>query len=129
MDPGPEGDVDLRATPGYKGDTQVGLNAALIAVTTLVVGLRLYARLYMLRKGGLDDVFAVLAFACAVALSAMEIKSASAETPGLAPRLADSPRSGAVRQRDADRVRSSTSVFRLLPGMSRPDRIPRAAAV
>jgi len=75
MDPTVDGTVDLRTTPGYRGDTQIVLNAVLIAVSAVVLALRLYARLYMLRKGGLDDAFAVLAFGCAAALSAMEIRS------------------------------------------------------
>ncbi|KAL2208497.1 hypothetical protein CC79DRAFT_1366705 [Sarocladium strictum] len=72
--PPPSDDLDLSATPGYRGDTQIVLNAILIAFSTIFVGLRLYARCFMVKRPGLDDIIAVIALGALVALSVMEIK-------------------------------------------------------
>ncbi|KAF2761831.1 hypothetical protein EJ05DRAFT_186235 [Pseudovirgaria hyperparasitica] len=50
------------------------LNVALVVVSTIAMFMRGYARLFIVRKPGLDDVFAVLAFGTLVSLSALEIK-------------------------------------------------------
>ncbi|KAH7018047.1 uncharacterized protein B0I36DRAFT_368098 [Microdochium trichocladiopsis] len=67
-------DVVLRDTPGYRGDTQLYLNSFLIAFSALFVGLRLYARCFMVKRPGIDDIIAVLCLGCLVALSVMEIR-------------------------------------------------------
>ena len=38
--------------------------SAFFVISTSLILARLYARLFMLRNGGLDDVFAVLAYVC-----------------------------------------------------------------
>jgi hypothetical protein len=72
--PPPPDDLDLSTTPGYRGHTQIVLNATLIAFSTIFVGLRLYARCFMVKRPGLDDVLAVVALGALVALSVMEIR-------------------------------------------------------
>lgn len=67
-------DVVLRDTPGYRGDTQLYLNAFLIGFSTLFVGARLYARCLMVKRPGIDDIISVLCLGCLCALSAMEIR-------------------------------------------------------
>lgn len=66
--------VVLRDTPGYRGDTQLYLNWFLIGFSTLFVGMRLYARGFMVKRLGVDDLLAVLCLGCLVSLSAMEIR-------------------------------------------------------
>lgn len=66
--------VVLRDTPGYRGDTQLYLNSFLIGFSTLFVGMRLYARGFMVKRLGVDDLLAVLCLGCLVSLSAMEIR-------------------------------------------------------
>lgn len=67
-------DIILRNTPGYRGDTQLYLNGFLIGFSTLFVGARLYARCFMVKRPGIDDVIAVLCLGCLIALSTMEIR-------------------------------------------------------
>jgi hypothetical protein len=47
-------------SPGYKGDKVRDLNSTLIAVTTVIVGLRLYARGFVSKTFGFDDVLAFM---------------------------------------------------------------------
>lgn len=47
------------------------LNAAFIGVTTLVIGLRMFVRLRLLKHTGLDDILMLLAGVFAIAFSAM----------------------------------------------------------
>ncbi|OCK85064.1 hypothetical protein K432DRAFT_260401, partial [Lepidopterella palustris CBS 459.81] len=49
------------------------LNYALISISTAVLLVRLHVRFWMTRNPGLDDVFAVLAYAVLLTLSALEI--------------------------------------------------------
>ncbi|OCL15155.1 hypothetical protein AOQ84DRAFT_279533 [Glonium stellatum] len=49
------------------------LNIALLSISLVILTVRLYVRLWMIRSPGLDDVFAVLAWCTLVALSALEI--------------------------------------------------------
>ena len=74
MPPPPPDNLDLSTTPGYRGDVQITLNAILIAFSTIFVGMRLYARCFMVKRPGLDDIIAVLALGCLIALSVMEIR-------------------------------------------------------
>lgn len=69
----PPGDLDLSTTFGYRGNQQLILDAILIALSTIFVALRLYARCFMIRRPGIDDIIAVLALGALVALSAMEM--------------------------------------------------------
>lgn len=54
--------IDFRDSPEYKGHMVLALNASLIAVTSLIVFMRLYVRLVMSKTFGLDDVIAFLGF-------------------------------------------------------------------
>lgn len=67
-------DLDLTTTPGYRGDGQIILNSILIAMSTIFVMMRLYARIFMVKRPGIDDIMAVMAYGFLVALSVMEIK-------------------------------------------------------
>ncbi|KAH7110145.1 hypothetical protein EDB81DRAFT_863149 [Dactylonectria macrodidyma] len=49
------------------------LNIALIIITTIIMILRLYARGWMTKALGLDDLMAIIAFSLTIALSALEI--------------------------------------------------------
>jgi hypothetical protein len=49
------------------------LNIALLVISSVILATRLYVRLWMIRKPGLDDVFAVLAWGTLTTLSALEI--------------------------------------------------------
>jgi hypothetical protein len=67
-------DVVLSSTPGYKGNSQIILNATLIAFSSVFVGMRLYSRLVMIKRAGVDDLIAVIALGSLIALSVMEIR-------------------------------------------------------
>lgn len=75
--PPPSGPVDFRSTPDYLGDRTIVLNSVMIAFSVIFVGLRLYSRLFVAKRPGLDDVFAVLALISLLALSSMDIRRAS----------------------------------------------------
>ncbi|KUJ17275.1 uncharacterized protein LY89DRAFT_746789 [Mollisia scopiformis] len=62
-------------SPDYKGDKVRDLNASLIAITTVIVGLRLYTRGFVSKTFGVDDVLASIAFALIVTQSALDIRS------------------------------------------------------
>lgn len=49
------------------------LNIALLVISSVILAVRLYVRLWMIRSPGLDDVFAVLAWGTLTTLSALEI--------------------------------------------------------
>ncbi|KAI1868287.1 hypothetical protein JX265_007110 [Neoarthrinium moseri] len=67
--------IPFQESPDYKGHEVLSLNAALIACTSFILALRLYVRSFMSKALGVDDLFAVLAYGCLVALSAFEIRS------------------------------------------------------
>jgi hypothetical protein len=48
-------------TPDYKGHKIRDVNAALIAITTVIVGARLFTRKFISKSFGLDDGLALLA--------------------------------------------------------------------
>ncbi|KAL8372004.1 hypothetical protein RB595_001695 [Gaeumannomyces hyphopodioides] len=64
----------LRGTPDYLGDRTVNLNIFMIVFSIIFVGLRLYSRLYVAKRPGLDDAISVLALGALLALSAMDIR-------------------------------------------------------
>ncbi|EJT74604.1 hypothetical protein GGTG_08444 [Gaeumannomyces tritici R3-111a-1] len=64
----------LRGTPDYLGDRTVHLNIFMIAFSVIFVGLRLYSRLYVAKRPGLDDAISVLTLGALLALSAMDIR-------------------------------------------------------
>jgi hypothetical protein len=85
--------IPFRQSPGYKGHEVLALNAALIVLTTVIMGARMYVRAFMAKGLGLDDLFAVLSYVgaqllnvimgktvsdprqgCVIALSASEIR-------------------------------------------------------
>lgn len=51
----------FRESPDYKGNTLFALNAALIVITTVIVGLRLYVR-SVSNTLGVDDLLAFLGY-------------------------------------------------------------------
>jgi hypothetical protein len=57
----PEG-TQFWQTPDYKGNLLRDLNASLIAISTVILGTRLYVRLVMTKNPGLDDIFAAVAW-------------------------------------------------------------------
>jgi hypothetical protein len=57
----PEG-TQFWETADYKGYLLRDMNASLIAISTIVLGTRLYVRLVMTKAPGLDDIFATLAW-------------------------------------------------------------------
>ncbi|KAF8861251.1 hypothetical protein BDZ45DRAFT_740577 [Acephala macrosclerotiorum] len=67
--------INYWESPEYKGDKVRDLNAALIAITTVIVGLRLYTRGFISKTTGLDDLLAFIAYACVVTQSALDIRS------------------------------------------------------
>ncbi|KAH8588625.1 hypothetical protein B0O99DRAFT_356819 [Bisporella sp. PMI_857] len=71
----PEG-TKFYETSDYKGETQRALNAALIAISTVFIGLRLYVRFMMTKSPGLDDAIAFIAYLSCVTISALDIKAA-----------------------------------------------------
>lgn len=54
--------INYWESPEYKGDKVRDLNAALIAITTVIVGLRLYTRGFLSKTLGLDDALAAVAY-------------------------------------------------------------------
>ncbi|KAI1443473.1 hypothetical protein F5Y02DRAFT_428624 [Annulohypoxylon stygium] len=54
--------MDFSNTPDYHGSREIGLNAWLIAFSTLFYGLRLYVRMAMTKSPGLDDWIAGMAY-------------------------------------------------------------------
>ncbi|CZR56800.1 uncharacterized protein PAC_06689 [Phialocephala subalpina] len=66
--------INYWESPEYKGDKVRDLNAALIAITTVIVGLRLYTRGFISKTAGLDDLLAFIAYACVVTQSALDIR-------------------------------------------------------
>ncbi|KAH7305904.1 hypothetical protein B0I35DRAFT_413701 [Stachybotrys elegans] len=72
--PPPPDDIVFSSTPGYRGHTQIILNGCLIAFSVVFVSLRLYARFFMVKRPGIDDILAVLALGTLCALSAMEMR-------------------------------------------------------
>jgi hypothetical protein len=66
--------MDFQDTPDYHGYTEINLNAALIGLTTLFFGTRIYVRAFMTKTLGLDDAFASVAYLLLVAQSALDIR-------------------------------------------------------
>lgn len=64
---------DFRETPDYRGNTVLIANAVLVGFTVVVFGARIYARSFMTKNLGADDLIAFLAFALLVTMSSMEI--------------------------------------------------------
>ncbi|KAL8399965.1 hypothetical protein RB594_000389 [Gaeumannomyces avenae] len=64
----------LRGTPDYLGDRTVHLNIFMISFSVIFVGLRLYSRLYVAKRPGLDDAISVLTLGSLLALSALDIR-------------------------------------------------------
>lgn len=60
-------------TPDWAGGTQANLNIALIVISGLFVGVRLYVRFFMTKTPGADDAIAVLAFCVVTSQSAWNI--------------------------------------------------------
>ncbi|KAI6090033.1 hypothetical protein F4821DRAFT_46905 [Hypoxylon rubiginosum] len=65
--------MDFSDTPGYHGHTEIGLNGALIGISTIVCSLRVFVRLFITKSLGLDDVLAAIAYLALTALSVMDI--------------------------------------------------------
>lgn len=55
-------DFDFSKTTGWQGYRQRDLNACLIAFSTVIVGLRIYVRVFMTKGFGLDDVMTGIAY-------------------------------------------------------------------
>ncbi|KAH8772371.1 hypothetical protein BGZ57DRAFT_895380 [Hyaloscypha finlandica] len=68
----PEG-TQFWQTADYKGNLLRDLNASLIAISTFILGTRLYVRLVMTKNPGLDDIFASIAWAVICSQSALDI--------------------------------------------------------
>ncbi|CZR65782.1 related to integral membrane protein [Phialocephala subalpina] len=68
----PEG-TQFWQTADYKGNLLRDMNASLIAISTIILGTRLYVRLVMTKTFGLDDIFATLAWAVICSQSGMDI--------------------------------------------------------
>ncbi|CAJ2507925.1 Uu.00g091110.m01.CDS01 [Anthostomella pinea] len=58
--------------PDSRGDELVSLNASLIAISTVILVTRLYARTFLLKSLGIDDLLATLTYPLLVTLSALE---------------------------------------------------------
>lgn len=71
--PPPEG-FEFKDTPGWKGYVQWNLNVTLIAISSLLILLRLGTRGILVKALGMDDAMAFLAFGVLVAFSALEIR-------------------------------------------------------
>ncbi|KAG7423148.1 hypothetical protein Forpi1262_v015684 [Fusarium oxysporum f. sp. raphani] len=56
-----------------RGQLILGINAALIAITSIIVLARLYVRRFMLKALGLDDIITTIAFSLCVVGSAIDI--------------------------------------------------------
>lgn len=54
--------TDFRSTPDYKGGIHKAVNAALIPITSLIFGTRIYVRVFMMKNAGLDDGLALAAY-------------------------------------------------------------------
>ncbi|KAI1764136.1 hypothetical protein GGR53DRAFT_334437 [Hypoxylon sp. FL1150] len=65
--------MDFSGTPGYHGHTEIVLNGSLIGISTIVCSLRVFARLFITKHLGLDDVLAAIAYLALTALSVMDI--------------------------------------------------------
>jgi hypothetical protein len=57
----PEG-TQFWQTADYKGKLLRDMNASLIAISTIILGTRLYVRFVMTKTSGLDDIFATFAW-------------------------------------------------------------------
>ncbi|KAK3684112.1 hypothetical protein B0T22DRAFT_384082 [Podospora appendiculata] len=68
---------DFSQTPDYHGQTEISLNAALIAFSTVFLGLRFYVRGFMTKSMGFDDLVAGLAYTLLVIQSTMDIRAVS----------------------------------------------------
>lgn len=66
--------MDFQNTPDYHGYTEINLNAALIGLTTLFFGTRIYVRAVMTKTLGLDDAVAAIAYVLLVVQSTMDIR-------------------------------------------------------
>ncbi|KAJ2898557.1 hypothetical protein MKZ38_003848 [Zalerion maritima] len=66
------------AAADSKSDMLVGLNGALIGLSTVIMVMRLYVRGFMTKALGLDDGVASFAYLLCIALSSMEIVAAKA---------------------------------------------------
>ncbi|KAI5861275.1 hypothetical protein GGS23DRAFT_160992 [Durotheca rogersii] len=69
--------MDLGGIPDFHGGAEIGLNGALIGLSTLLYGLRIWVRVYMTKSPGLDDGIAAIAYVLLVAQSVLDINSVS----------------------------------------------------
>lgn len=53
---------DFQSSSDYRGWIEINLNACLIAISTLLVGARIYTRVFMTKNAGWDDWIAVVAY-------------------------------------------------------------------
>jgi len=61
--------IDFRQSPDYRGYRVIGLNSALVTVTTIIVGCRYYVRFFMSKNAGIDDFITGLAYVSSLILS------------------------------------------------------------
>ncbi|XXH03842.1 hypothetical protein Hte_010248 [Hypoxylon texense] len=65
--------MDFRGTPEYHGSIEVGLSSALIGISTIMCGLRVFIRLFITKSFGLDDILTVVSYLSLMVLSIMDI--------------------------------------------------------
>ena len=74
MGPPPDPNIDLSTTEGYRGNAIISLDAVMITLSTIIVGLRLYTRQFKVKRLGIDDLIAVPALGLMIALSVMDLR-------------------------------------------------------